>query len=279
MDETQNQALIEELRCALPEGYSLGGFLSSGGQGAVFSGEVHGRPAALKLLFPETDPDFARLNRELPLLQSIDCPHLVKVLEHCEVQLTEGPTRVVAYELIDGGDLLRHLEDDAPPLSEDELLRVGCHVSAAVQALWAERIVHRDIKPANVMQHESDFVLVDVGVARHLDRTALTAVGNAVGTRGYMSPEQARGRRSLTVSSDVFSLGVTLYHLASKRHPFDGRQHNINNAAYVVPPLLQHRPDFSKPFALLVHSMLTHSAPRRPNQVQDRFARLFPSAE
>ena len=279
MPSEEDSQFIEELREALPSDYALDGFLCAGGQGAVFRGSVNGEEAALKLLYPETDPDFERINRELPLLQRIESTHLVQVLDHCEVNLPSGPTRVVAYKFISGGDLSRCLTGDAEPMTELELLRLGHHVSTAVQALLSHRIVHRDIKPANIMRDRESYILVDVGVARHLDRTDLTAVGGAVGTRGYMSPEQARGRRSLSVSSDVFSLGLTLYHLATRQHPFENSQSNINNPDYRPLPMQQHRPDLSEPLCRLVHEMVTYSAPRRPTQVHDRFARLLASAQ
>lgn len=266
---------MRELEAALPDGYELGPFLSAGGQGAVFKGSVHGTPAALKLLFAEHDPEFRRLARELTLLQAIESPHLVHVLDHCEVDLDSGPTRVVAYEFIPGGDLTAALSTEAEPLTENELLHIGLHVSLAMSALWSERIVHRDIKPANIMKGEGHYVLVDLGLARHLDRSDLTMPGGAPGTSGYKSPEQAAGRRSLTTSTDVFSLAVTLYTLASRAHPFDGKQHNISAAAFTPLGLNRHRPDLSVSLIRLIHQMMARRALSRPNLVHERFNRLL----
>lgn len=264
-----------DLRAALPNDYELGDFVSAGGQGAVFKGRLRGAPAALKLLFAECDPEFRRLSRELSLLQSIANPHLVRVLDHCEIALSGSRTRVVAYEYIAGGDLNRCLTAEAQPLDESELVRIGYHISVAVDALWARRIVHRDIKPANLMKGDGKYVLVDLGLARHLDRSDLTLLGGAPGTSGFMSPEQASGRRSLTINSDVFSLGVTLYVLASRCHPFDGSQFNINESTFTPLSLRQRRTDLSEPFTRLVHQMLVRRAASRPSRVHEQFARLL----
>jgi eukaryotic-like serine/threonine-protein kinase len=113
-------------------------------------------------------------------------------------------------------------------------------------------------------------VLVDVGIARHLTLTDLTGVGGWAGTPGFMSPEQAVGRRSLTIHSDTFSLGVTLFQLAARRHPFNNAQHFIGRMP--PPPLRSARPDLAPTFVNLIHAMMEVRPTRRPNQVAQLMA-------
>jgi serine/threonine protein kinase len=114
---------------------------------------------------------------------------------------------------------------------------------------------------------------VDVGLARHIDRSDITALGGAPGTPGYKSPEQARGRRHLTVHSDWFSLGITLYHVATKCHPFNGQQHNIGVTNPV--PMQDHRRNLPESFCRLVHDMLSIVPAKRPRSPGTRFQQLL----
>jgi eukaryotic-like serine/threonine-protein kinase len=114
-------------------------------------------------------------------------------------------------------------------------------------------------------------VLVDVGFARHLDRSDVTAIGFTVGTQGYMAPEHARGRRSLTVHADAFSLGVTLYQLAARKHPFRRNQARIMAGTQPV-DLAQERRDLSPALCAAIHRMMSPVASTRPRALAAFFA-------
>ena len=250
------------MRQALPARYSVDGALGAGGQGSVFRGTVDGVPAALKLFTVVDDP--RRVQREIDVLREVNCASLVKVLAAEQLRITGTDVTLVAYELHTGGDLTGLLGQGSPALREQELAKVGGDIGAAVDVLWAKRIVHRDIKPANIVRSATgSCVLVDVGLARHLDRSGVTGAGFAVGTPGYMSPEQARGRRDLTIHSDAFSLGVTLYELAAKGHPFGRDQGRIARGVQPA-PLGALRRDLSAAFCRAVHQMMSPLSAARP---------------
>ena len=237
---------IDVVRAALPAGYEIIDYLDRGGQGSVFDGRYNGQRAAIKVFNPSVEQE--RIDREVAALCAINCDYLVKVRAHTTITILDQAAPVVACEFLEGGDL-RAL---VPPAAagrptQARLLDIGLHVGMAIKSLWSaqpgRRIVRRDIKPANIICSGTHNVLVDIGLARHLDLSTLTAFGMAGGTPGYMSPEQSVGRRHLTIHSDVFSFGVTLYYLAAGVHPFNGQQAQIG---VVVPQRLSlHRPDLA----------------------------------
>ena len=266
-----NVDLVAELRAVLPTArYSVDGPLGSGGQGSVLRGSCDGHPAAIKVFAPATDQ--RRVDREIELLKKMQCDHLVRVLGTEKVRIMSSDVSVIAYELHDGGDLRRHLAPSAPPLGAATLGKLGREIGTALDAMWAERIVHRDVKPANIVTAaDGRFVLVDVGLARHVDRSALSGAGMAPGTQGFMAPEQANGRRNLTVHVDAFSLGVTLYFLAAKQHPFGGQQANIM-ARRVPERLNKLRPDLPEALCKLIDRFQSLRPSHRPHSLAIEFA-------
>jgi eukaryotic-like serine/threonine-protein kinase len=262
--------LLNQLQAVAPADFRVDGYIDAGGQGAVFRGEYQGREAAVKLFGPHHDP--RRLDREIQLLQAIDHPNLVKILGTTTVTIGGTAHPLVAYEFLHGGDLRKYLAVTAPALTTEQLLNIAADVASAVEILWQERIVHRDVKPANIVDAGTRNVLVDVGFCRHLNLSNLTLVGQGVGTQGYMSREQAQGRRNLTIHSDIFSLGITLYVLASKRHPFQGNQALIGVLKPL--PLSSHRADLPVAFTGLIDQMLATVPAQRPSGLAFRFNQL-----
>lgn len=265
-------AFIEALRNALPERYLVEGEHKSGGQGSVFRGRYDDQPAALKIFKPSDD--IRRIHREIDLLREIDCPNLIKVLATEKIMIDGTNLELIAYEFHPGGDLSDTFAPGAPHLPEDELVRIGHEIGTAVDLLWEKRVVHRDIKPANIVRAaDGRYVLVDVGFACQLDRSTLTAPGLAVGTVGYMSPEQARGRRNLTIHSDAFSLGLTLFEVACKVHPFS-RDQRIICSGRGPTSMRSLRPDLSTGFSSAVHRMMSSFPALRPRSLAMHFSSL-----
>lgn len=259
------------LRAALPSHVTISRPLGAGGQGTVFLGECSGQPAAVKVFDAATD--VRRVDRECDLLSRLSCPHVVRLIEHFRVTINTESLRIVVYEYHAGGDLSRMHTPGSPPVSEATLLKIGLEVGTGIMTLWNSRIVHRDIKPLNIVQAvDGRYLLVDVGFARHLDLSALTAAGGAPGTRGYRSPEQALGRKSLTLRSDVYSLGMTLFVLAAKRHPFNGAD-IISPTPIDFSQMTTVRP-LSRGLLNLIRQMLEYSPARRPSDFVARFSAI-----
>ena len=247
--------------------------LGSGGMGEVFLAEdtrLH-RKVALKVLLPEVaaDPDrMARFLQEARLASALSHPNAAHIYEIGEA---DG-SHYLAMEYIEGETLEARLSGvpqadatleksaapgaaEGKPLPVLETISIGAQVADALDAAHAKGVIHRDIKPANLMVGARGHVTVlDFGLAKlvpasggppsHQTTTAsqiatqfLTSGGVVLGTVSYMSPEQALGRE-VDHRSDIFSLGVVLYRMATGRLPFAGA-----TAQETLARILQSQPD------------------------------------
>ncbi|MBZ0112734.1 MAG: serine/threonine protein kinase [Thermoanaerobaculia bacterium] len=196
--------------------------IGKGGTGEVLKAwdSVLQRHVALKLL-SRADPEaVARMLREARSQARIKHPNVCGVYEVGE---TDGRP-FIAMQYIEG-EALDEAAKGLTPEAKALLLRNVC---LGVQAAHAAGLIHRDLKPANILvERLEDGTLhpwvLDFGIAREHDAPGVTATGEAIGTPGYMSPEQVRGDlRVLDRRSDVYSLGAVLYNLLAGRPPYVG---------------------------------------------------------
>ena len=206
--------------------YEITGILGRGGMGEVYRGE-HGqlqRSVAVKALPPEMVLDpmrRERLLREAQASSALDHPGIVTVYDF----FSEGDRDFIVMELVEGTTLGKILEFET--LEPERAIAYARQIADALAAAHAAGIVHRDLKPDNVMvTPEGRIKLMDFGLAKlgpegEVGSEALTQLGTVLGTSGYMSPEQAQGQE-VGPASDVFSLGIVLYEMLARRHPFHG---------------------------------------------------------
>ncbi|MEU8921290.1 protein kinase [Kitasatospora sp. NPDC048545] len=200
-------------------GYRLFARLGAGGMGRVYlSYTPGGRPVALKVVRPEfaEDGEFRRrFAQEVSNAQRIHGLYTAQVIDSGGLD-TDSPWLVTAY--VPGPSLQQVVrENGALPVRTVLLLMGG--IAEALQAIHSVEVVHRDLKPANVLVAGDGPRVIDFGIARAADATALTGTGYRIGSPAFMSPEQAQGR-PVTPATDVFALGALAAYVAGGTAPF-----------------------------------------------------------
>ncbi|HEX5072482.1 MAG TPA: serine/threonine-protein kinase [Gemmatimonadaceae bacterium] len=199
--------------------YRIARELGRGGVSVVYAARDTqvGQDIALKLLVPSpatANQTRERMRREVNAVRRLAHPNIVAVYDFAE----DGPYGAVIMELVDGEDLDRRVRRSGP-LPPDDVVRIGGEVAAALAAAHRHGVLHRDVKPKNILlDHDGRARLTDFGSARMEGDATITRTGAIVGTLAYMAPETAEGRRG-DARSDVFALGMTLFHAVSGRLP------------------------------------------------------------
>jgi len=209
--------------------------VGAGGHGAVYYG-LHprlGNPVAVKVLpqglaatAPEAVP---RLVAEARAAARVQSSHLVRTLDVDE----QAGLNFIVMEYVDGVSAKQHAAvSDGRRLAEHDALQIALATAKGLRDAHSSGVVHRDVKPDNILiPRASDGTLAfdgakltDLGIAKSGDAPGdfKTNTGVAMGTPGYMAPEQGIDAKAVTPSADVFSMGATLYSLLAGRAPFEG---------------------------------------------------------
>jgi serine/threonine protein kinase len=218
--------------------------IGEGAMGVVFAARhvSVGRPFAVKVLRGEMANDAeltARFFQEARAAGAIGNPHIVEVSD--VGRLPDGSSYIV-MELLQGRSLGGAISEVRGPLPLPRVLHLGAQIAHALAAAHAANVIHRDLKPENVMlvprAGDPEFVkILDFGLAKieGASGAPMTRQGAVFGTPHYMSPEQGMGVR-VEPRTDVYSLGVILYEMASGQCPFQGRNMNDIVRQHMVQP-------------------------------------------
>lgn len=262
-------------RAKSPE--SIGDFeivreLGRGGMGVVYEAREKSldRIVALKVMrFGVVDPRaLERFQREAETAGALHHTNIVPVYATGR----EGDTSWYAMQRIDGESLAHRIQrayqESEGPIPVEEILRVGIQAAEALDHAHQRDVVHRDVKPANLIVDQEDRVwLTDFGLARRLVDVGATMTGAILGTPRYMSPEQADLRRvEVDHRTDIYSLGATLYEMATGRPPFEGDDplKVIGNIRFDEPPSPRSlRHDLPRDLDVVLNKCMEKEAGRR----------------
>ena len=254
--------------------------IGAGGMGEVYRATDTrlGRDVALKILPPSAsaNPESRqRFEREARAIASLQHPHIVTIHS---VEEADGVT-FLTMELVSGKTLAQLVPPRGMPL--ERIFEIGIPLAEAVQAAHEKGVIHRDLKPGNVMIDDAGRLKVlDFGLAKlapaagdEQDTVAddeATAKGRILGTVAYMSPEQVEGKE-LDARSDIFSLGVVLYQLATGERPFGGDTPISTMSAILRddPPSVTTRKPLPRHLGRIIHRCLQKSPNRRFQTARD----------
>src|SRR5262245_10499484 len=219
--------LLDEERLHPPEilggRYKLGEMLGRGGMATVFLADDlrHERQVAVKVLHADLA---AVLGAELFLAEittpaQLHHPHILSLHD-------SGDADGLLYYVMPyvPGGTLRHRLSEEPPLAIDEVVRFTTEVVSALDAAHRRGVVHRDIKPENILLHDGTALVADFGIALAVSAAVagrVTKPGLVLGTRQYMSPEQAAGKGAVDGRTDVYSLGLVVHEMLGGHLPLD----------------------------------------------------------
>ncbi|HEV8599370.1 MAG TPA: protein kinase [Gemmatimonadales bacterium] len=206
--------------------YSIQSELGRGGMATVYLAldQKHGRKVAVKVLAPEIASAVGseRFLREIRIAAGLTHPHILPLIDSGE---EDGKLFYVTPH-ISGGSLRERLETENR-LPVPDALRIVREIGGALDYAHRQGFLHRDVKPDNILFADGLAVLADFGIARAygaMTSDGSTAVGMALGTPEYMSPEQASGELDLNGTSDLYSLGCVLYEMLAGEPPFRSRE-------------------------------------------------------
>lgn len=273
-------------------GYTLVRQLGEGGMGVVYLGEEASsrRQVAVKILPAKyaTDPArLARFRREAQAASKLQHENIARAYAAGE----ENGQYFYVMEYVDGEPLDRMLGREKA-LSAKRALNIVVQVARGLDYAHRNGIIHRDIKPSNIfVTPDGRAKILDLGLSKDIldpSQSFKTETGVALGTAHYISPEQARGEKSIDGRADIYSLGAMFYHLVTGRTPFQGSTPAVimmKHLSEQLPNPLDINPGIPESVVQVIERMMAKSpANRYPNALQllsdlDRLlAGLMPSS-
>ena len=263
--------------------YTITDWIGQGGMGQVFKArhEMMGREVAIKVLPQEkSSPEaIASFTREIRTQAQLDHPRLVRAFDAGQ----DGKVYFLVTEYVPGTDLRRLVRLDGR-LSMVQAASIVTQVAMGLEHAHQRSLVHRDIKPGNILVTPRGVAkLSDLGLAGFLhegDRDP--RAGKIVGTADYLAPEQIRDPKNVSPSSDIYSLGCTLYYAVTAKVPFPGgtTKEKVRRHLEEMPWHPRRiNPEISEEFVDVIADMMEKDANRRIGSAAEVARRLEPWAK
>ncbi len=232
--------------------YVVSGVLGTGGMAIVYKAKdiKLDRDVTLKVMREEfaSDDDFInRFNVEAKAAAKLSHHNIVNVFDVGK----HGDIYFIVMEYVDGVTL-KDIIVNKGAFNNEELLGVAIQIASALEVAHKNNIVHRDIKPQNILVTvKGEVKVTDFGIARAVNANTVTAGNNTMGSVHYFSPEQARGGY-IDQKSDIYSLGITMYEMATGEIPFDDE----NAVAIALKHISDELPDIGEKNAEIIQSVI-----------------------
>jgi len=256
----QREALNRTAKIAVP-GYEILDKIGQGAMGAVYRARQVSmdRIVAIKVLSPKHGRDEKYVDRFLNEARSVAKLNHENVISGIDVGSADG-VHYFVMEHVDGTTVAK-IMDQEKRIDEKRCLQIAQQICRALDHAHRHGILHRDVKPENIMITSDGIAkLCDLGLAKQASNDATaTSDGLCVGTPNYISPEQARGEQNLDIRTDIYSLGASLYHMATGKTPFDGPNPMAVMTKHVTefaPPVRKINPALTEGFSALVTRMM-----------------------
>ncbi len=261
--------------CIIGRKYRILSTLQDGGSSSVFIvhplDDLSQRYVAKVMTKTVRDSSSKRFLREARLHSNINHPNIVKMIDYW----SDDYGQYTVLEFIDGKSLKACCGEFS--FDEGAALIVAYEVAKALRYVWNKfQIVHRDIKPENIMVDNANYIkLLDFGISKSKNvsqETYLTMDNTILGTPGYMSPEQFINSKSVSIQSDMFSLGATIFYVMTGKVPFEGNdlaQLYKNTCENAPPPILEYCPELSDRFVALMNKLMQKNPADRPASWDD----------
>lgn len=209
----------------LGERYEIIEKIGAGGMSIVYKAKDNRlqRFVAIKELREEfvQDEEFVnKFRKEALSAASLSHPNIVGIYDVG----SDHEIHYIVLEYVEGQTLKQVIEEKGP-FDSKTVLELGIQMVSALKHAHQKKIIHRDIKPQNIlMTYDGVLKVTDFGIAKAVDSSTIVATGNAIGSVHYFSPEQAKGKY-VNESSDLYSCGIVLFELATKKLPFEADSH------------------------------------------------------
>jgi eukaryotic-like serine/threonine-protein kinase len=280
--------VVSRLQAALPSHYRIERELGRGGMATVWLAHdlKHDRQVAIKVIRPELAAALGgeRFLREIRIAAHLQHPHILTLIDSGEAVASGNGVGLLYYVMpYVEGETLRECLNREGRLPADDTERILKDILDALVHAHRERIIHRDLKPENIMLTSRHALVMDFGVAKALvasqDATTdtLTALGLAVGTPAYMSPEQASGQTTVDARADIYAVGILAYEMLGGQPPFTGTTPQAILASQVTRApiaLRDARPEIPSDLADIVMRCLEKDPEQRWQSAEELLSRL-----
>ncbi len=268
--------LLDDLKDALGDAYTIERELTGGGMSRVFVAKEHalGREVVIKVLPPDlaAGVNRDRFRQEVQLAARLSHPYIVPLLHAGE----HGQLLWFTMPYIDGESLKTRIERDGP-LPVNEVVRLLHDVVEALAYAHSRGVIHRDIKPGNILLDGRHALVTDFGVAKALTAALSfgpghTTSGMAIGTPAYMAPEQLAADPTADQRVDIYAVGLLAYEMITGASPFSSKSPTATMTAQLtrVPdPLHLARPDVPPALSALIQHCLAKSPDDRPKDAKE----------